>query len=212
MENDSAVRERICAAAMEKFTQYGFHRVTVDEIAAQLGMSKKTLYKYFPSKDDLVQEVTRSAMAKTEECCHAFMTDEKTDFVVKLKNMMTFVAVQYAKMGRPLIEDLQKNAPHIWKEIDEYREKSIMLHFGNLLREGVEKGVFRKDVDRELILMIYNNAVQNIIRPEVLTQVPYSAAQVFDAIVKIIFEGILTEEAKPHYLSNHTTMTQENRP
>ena len=83
-----------------------------------------------------------------------------------------------------------------------------------LLDGGVRRG---SDVVKALALgakavMIYNNAVQNIIRPEVLTQVPYSAAQVFDAIVKIIFEGILTEEAKPHYLSNHTTMTQENRP
>jgi hypothetical protein len=54
--------------------------------------------------------------------------------------------------------------------------------------------------------MIYNNAIQNIIRPEVLSQVPYTAAQVFDAIVKIIFEGILTDEAKPQYLSNHASV------
>jgi hypothetical protein len=139
-------------------------------------------------------------------CCQGFLRDANTDVLVKLKNMMTFVAMQYARMGRPLMEDLEKNAPHIWKEIDQYREKSIMLYFGNLLKEGMAKGVFRTDIDRELVLMIYNNAIQNIIRPEVLSQVPYSAAQVFEAIIKIIFEGILTDEAKPRYLSNHTSM------
>jgi AcrR family transcriptional regulator len=188
---------------MEQFYIYGFNKVTVDEIAAKLGMSKKTIYKYFPSKDDLVQEVTRATIAKMDLCCQSFLTDETTDFVVKLKNMMTFVAVQYAKMGRPLLEDLEKNAPHIWKEIDQYRERSIRLYFSNLLNEGVAKGVFRSDVDRELILMIYNNTIQNIIRPEVLSQVPFTAAQVFEAIIKIIFEGILTDEAKPRYLSNN---------
>jgi AcrR family transcriptional regulator len=203
MESDQEIKDRICTAAMEQFYIYGFNKVTVDEIAAKLGMSKKTIYKYFPSKDELVQEVTRMTIAKMDVCCQSFLKDETTDFVVKLKNMMTFVAVQYAKMGRPLMEDLEKNAPHIWKEIDEYRARSIMLYFNNLLKEGVAKGVFRSDVDRELILMIYNNTIQNIIRPEVLSQVPFTAAQVFEAIIKIIFEGILTDEAKPRYLSNN---------
>ncbi len=206
MDTDAEIKSRICAAAREQFYLYGFNKVTVDEIATKLGMSKKTLYKYFPSKDDLVMEVTRTTIAQMDQCCQGFLLDENTDFVVKLKNMMTFVAMQYAKMGRPLMEDLEKNAPHIWKEIDHYRTQSIMRYFGNLLKEGREKGVFRTDVDRELVLMIYNNAIQNIIRPEVLSQVPYSAAQVFDAIIKIIFEGILTDEAKPRYLSNNATV------
>lgn len=206
LETDAEIKSRICGAAREQFYQYGFNKVTVDEIAAKLGMSKKTLYKYFPSKDDLVQEVTRSTISQMDVCCQGFLNDANADFVVKLKNMMTFVAMQYAKMGRPLMEDLEKNAPHIWKEIDQYRSQSIMLYFGNLLKEGMEKGVFRTDVDRELVLMIYNNAIQNIIRPEVLSHVPYSAAQVFDAIIKIIFEGILTDEAKPRYLSNHASV------
>lgn len=205
MESDAEVKNRICAAAREQFYVHGFNKVTVEEIAAKLGMSKKTLYKHFPSKDDLVREVTRSTILQMDLCCQGFLNDPNADFVEKLKNMMTFVAMQYAKMGRPLLEDLEKNAPQIWKEIDEYRTQSIMLYFGNLLKEGREKGVFRTDLDRELVLMIYNNAIQNIIRPEVLLHVPYSAAQVFDAIIKIIFEGILTDEAKPRYLSNTVT-------
>ena len=206
METDADIKNRICAAAREQFYVYGFNKVTVDEIAAKLGMSKKTLYKYFPSKDDLVMEVTRTTIAQMDQCCQGFLHDANTDFVVKLRNMMAFVAMQYAKMGRPLMEDLEKNAPHIWKVIDEHRTHSIMQYFGDLLTEGREQGVFRTDVDRELVLMIYNNAIQNIIRPEVLTQVPYTAAQVFDAIIKIIFEGILTDEAKPRYLSNNPTV------
>jgi hypothetical protein len=120
---------------------------------------------------------------------------------------MTMVAVQYSKMGRPLIEDLQKNAPRVWSEIAAFRTQRINIEFGTMLREGMENGVIRNDIDRDLVLMIYSNAIQTIINPEMLVHLPYSAAQIFDTIVKVIFEGILTEEAKPKYLSQPPLLT-----
>jgi hypothetical protein len=65
----------------------------------------------------------------------------------------------------------------------------------------VEKGVFRKDIDRQLIILFYLHAIQGMINPETLSQLPYSANQVFDSIIRIIFEGILTEEGRKEYLS-----------
>lgn len=199
MENDQELKTRIINTARDQFYVHGFSKVTVDEIATKLGISKKTLYKYFESKDDLVREVTNTTMMEMEACCKQFLENDSIDFVEKLKNMMTFVAMHYAKVGKPLLEDLEKNAPHVWKQIDDHRAESIAVNFGSLLKEGVEKGIFRNDIDRELIMLIYNNIIQNIIKPEVLTHIPYTAAQVFETIVKIIFEGILTEDARARY-------------
>lgn len=203
-DSDTEVRKRIIEAAREEFYKFGFSKVTVDEIASKLGMSKKTIYRLFPSKEDIVCTVIRETMREMETACGNIVGQENVDFVDKLRAMMTHVAVQYSKMGKSLLEDLQKNAPQMWKEIDEFRRKRIYTDFGNLLREGMQKGIFRNDIDEQLVLLIYANAIQTIISPETLMNLPFSAAQVFEAIVKIIYEGLLTDEAKPKYLSRQS--------
>ncbi|HLX13307.1 MAG TPA: TetR/AcrR family transcriptional regulator [Bacteroidota bacterium] len=196
-ENDPEVRARILAAARDQFFNSGFSRVTVDDIAAKLGMSKKTLYKYFQSKEEMASEVARVVMREMDNSCKALMNDASIDFVEKLRRMMTSTALEYSKMGRTLIEDLQKHAPQLWKEISDFRSKAILANFGNLLKEGMEQGVFRKDIDRDLVMTIYLNSIEHMLTPHVLMALPYSAAQVYEAIVKIMFEGILTDKAKP---------------
>ena len=204
MDNDLEIRERILTAARDEFFKFGFSKVTIDEIASKTGMSKKTIYKHFESKDEIVHAVTKSSMNDMKACCEEITRNDKVDFVDKLRQMMTLVAVQYSKLGRSLIEDLQKNAPHIWKQINEFRQERINKDFGDLLKEGMQKGTFRNDIDEQLILLIYSNAVQTIINPETLMNLPFTASQVFEAIVKVIYEGILTDEAKPKYLSRQS--------
>jgi AcrR family transcriptional regulator len=201
METDTEIRARIIAVAKDEFFRIGFSKVTIDEIAAKLGMSKKTIYKFFESKNEIVRAVTSETMNHMKKCCEEIAGNEEMDFVDKLREMMTLVAIQYSKLGRPLIEDLQKNAPHIWELISKFRQERIQEDFGNLLKEGMRKGMFRNDIDEQLILLIYSNAIQTIINPEMLMHLPFSAAQVFEAIVKVIYEGILTDEAKSKYLS-----------
>ena len=207
METSELIRLRILSTAGEEFFRHGFSKVTVDEIATRLGISKKTIYKYFSSKDELLRDVTRATMNEIGACCSDILKDEGIEFVDKLRNMMTTVGVHYSKLAKPLIEDLQKHAPHIWKEIADFRTERINKDFGALLQEGMEKGIFRRDIDRQLILLIYGNAIQTIINPEMLMNLPYTATQIFETIMKVMFEGILTEEAKPKYLSGQSILS-----
>ena len=204
METDTEIKERILLAARDEFFTHGFSKVTVNEIASKTGMSKKTIYKHFDSKDALVHAVTKATMNEMRACCEEITRNEEVDFVDKLRQMMTLIGLQYSKLGRPLIEDLQKNAPHIWKHIDEFRRERIQNDFGNLLREGMRKRMFRSDIDEQLILLIYSNAIQTIINPETLMNLPFTVVQVFEAIMKVIYEGILTDEAKGKYLSRQS--------
>ena len=54
---DDLIRERLLLTAMQEFMQYGFSRISMDDLAIRMGMSKKTLYKYYPSKEELVKAV-----------------------------------------------------------------------------------------------------------------------------------------------------------
>ena len=77
-------RQRILLAAREHFFAYGYSALTMDGLAAELGMSKKTLYKYFPSKDSLLQEIMSRRTGEIEEGVDRILREESLDFVEKV--------------------------------------------------------------------------------------------------------------------------------
>lgn len=196
MENDLEIKNRILNTARELFLKHGFTKVSIDEIASKIGMSKKTIYKYYPSKDDLVSAVTETTLAEIDFGYCSIVEDSNLDFVEKLRKMMTYIGLHLSKLSLPIIDDLKRNAPHIWKNISEYRTKKIYENFGSLIREGRNKGIFRDDIDEHLVMLIYANVVEHIINPETLSQLPLTATQVYESIIKVIFEGIMTDKAK----------------
>jgi AcrR family transcriptional regulator len=208
-ESDNLLRERILASARAEFYRRGFSRVTVDDIVASLGISKKTFYKYFESKDQLIRVVTEDTIAQMSRACVEITKQTNVEFVDKLREMMTLVGVVYAQMGQQLIEDLQKHTPEIWKLIERHRRESIERDFGSLLREGMQKGMFRHDIDEQLVLLIYTNIVESIINPSTLMNLPFTAVQAFEAVIKIIYEGILTDEARPKFQSGVASMADQ---
>ena len=204
MHEEKEIKERILNQAEQMFIQFGYSKVTMDEIAASLGMSKKTLYKFFPGKEALVKEMITSMKCSIDDHIEYVWNNSDMEFMDKLKSVMNFIGKQTTKLHGPLLEDLHKNIPEVWQEIHDFRKANAVKRFTVFINEGVEKGVFRKDIDRQLIVLFYLHAIQGLINPETLSQLPYSANQVFDAVIRIIFEGILTEEGRHEYLTYNT--------
>ncbi len=201
MTGENEIRNRILEAATEQFLRFGFTRVTMDEVASGLGMSKKTLYQHFPGKEALLREVMRRRMREIEAGYEGILRDDSLDFVEKLKDLMSFMAVQFSRVGQVFLQDLQKNAPEVWREVETFRGRRASSLFGNLVNEGIQKGMFRADVDQHLLTLLYVSAIQGIINPDALSQLPLSASQAFENIIKIIYEGILTDKARAKYVA-----------
>jgi len=210
MSEQNEIKERILLKAKEVFFQFGYTKANVGDIASSLGMSKKTLYKYFPSKEAILRELIKSIKGDidSELCC--IWSDEKLDYVVKLKEIMNCCGTHIAQLRGPLLEDLRKNIPEVWEDINKMRIKTAEPEFTALINEGVRNKVLRDDIHQKLIVMMYINAIQGIINPEVLTQLPLTADQVFETIIKILFEGILTTEGRTKYCSLNEKEINEN--
>jgi AcrR family transcriptional regulator len=86
---DDDVKKRIMLEARSLFFRYGFSKVTMDETAEALGMSKKTLYRYFPSKEDLLQEVTNEHLQECDEQQKAICRRQDVSPLERLKLTMT---------------------------------------------------------------------------------------------------------------------------
>lgn len=195
---ETETKSNILAGAEEMFMQHGYSKVTMEEIAAGLGISKKTLYKFFPNKKELLRELMTKRQCEFMDHIEEIWKREDLDFVGKFRSTLDFVGERSSKMNK--FQDVQKIAPEIWKEIHDFKKSKIFEKVRRLFEAGFETGIFRSDVDRDIVILVYTNAVESIVNPEALSELPCTAGQAFEAISKIIFEGILTEEGRSKYI------------
>lgn len=193
------MKDRILETARDKFFQLGFTRVTMDEIARDLGISKRTLYEHFTSKEELLREGLKRMTKEVETTIEETLRDETSDFVDKLIQVWTFMASRLSKIGPVFQSDLQRHAPGVWKEVDSRRSRIVKKKFGELFKKGAQNKTFRSDINAQLLILIFSTLIQRIINPETLSQLPFSASQAFEAIISVMFEGILTDQGRASF-------------
>ena len=97
---------------------FGFSRVTADEIAAGLGISKATLYKHFGSKEEILREVVAMARAEILGIVESIIADESAGFLDKIMRLMLQMGEWFSQVGRVLAQDVRRSAPRIWETED----------------------------------------------------------------------------------------------
>jgi len=196
-EKPSAKLEaRIIDTARRRFLEYGFVRVTMDDIASDLGISKATLYKSVRGKEDLLRRIVRSVLGSIHFRIQTIMGAPGLPVAEKLARLFSALSEEFGQIRPAMALDIRKAAPDIWAEIEAFRKEHILTHFRNLLETGKAEGVFRSETDINLIIRMFLFAIQGILNPEEIARADRSPSQTFAAIVKILFGGILTDTAR----------------
>lgn len=198
--SDLEIKNRILQQAREHFFKFGFSKVTMNEIATDLGMSKKTLYAYFPSKEELLVELLRQLQNEIETTAERLIADETMDFGEKLSKLMGLIHGYHSKLDAHFLADLQKSAPESWKLCGHFELERMKNNVSAIIRQGVEQGIFRNDVNEEVLVMMYTILMQNMMTPETLRRLPLSTSELYDAMMKVLFGGVFTNEGIKKYL------------
>jgi AcrR family transcriptional regulator len=193
------VRERIIANAEVLFFARGFSGVTMDRMAAELGISKKTLYQHFASKHQLLYAVVSRMMAESEGVIKALTEDPKLDYFQRMAGLVDHISRRTSKISRDFMQDLQKSAPEMWEEINEFRRRKIYHNFGLMVRKGIMAGLIRPEVDPDLVTQMYAVLVQQMINPQALVHSAYTPGQLMKAIVELVFAGAMTEKGRAKF-------------
>src|SRR5688572_25199958 len=193
---DHAPRQRIIAGARRHFYAQGFRGVTMDDLAEELGMSKKTLYAHFPSKIALVEAVLHAKFAEVEAEFASLDSTPAVDFPSLLRAMLTCMQRQAAEIQPAFLRDIRSEAPELFRLVEERRSGLIQRHFGRLFREGRRTGMIRKDVPPWLIIEIMLAATREIVNPQRILELDLTPKSAFVAIITILLEGAMTEEGR----------------
>jgi len=196
-----ALRPRVVEAARGLFFSRGFVRVTADEIAGRLGISKATLYASFPSKEEILRAVMADFLERTLAHIEALLGDPTTGLVDKLAALFSFVGARISLIGPLLMRDIQRSAPRVWREIDDFRREKIFKNLKLILESGRREGLFRGDVDVEILLEMFADLISRFVNPEAILRSGRTAAEVFESVVKVFFQGILTESGRRNFSS-----------
>jgi AcrR family transcriptional regulator len=207
MSKKTSTEGKILEAAYRLFLGKGYRHTTMDDIAQDLGMSKKTLYKYYPGKLDLLSgsfEVLKTKMTAKVE---AILDNRYISFPLKLKSTLTVIATHLAPINPELFEDLRDHAPEIWEELTTYINESAYLRFAKLIEQGVAQGLVNPRLNISLVVMLYAAAVQSLLDPKFSSQFPETLqkgmkmppSEIYDQAISIIYNGILTDEARNEF-------------
>lgn len=193
---DSSARDRIIAGARRHFFAEGFRGVTMDDLAAELGMSKKTLYAHFSSKIALVEAVLQSKFAEVESDLTATRPAQTEDFSSRLGAMLATLQRHTAEIQPAFLRDIRSEAPELFRLVEDRRAEVIHQHFGKLFREGRRTGMIRKDIPTWLLIDLMLAATRAIVNPQRLLEKEYTPKAAFSAIITVILEGVMTTEGR----------------
>jgi AcrR family transcriptional regulator len=168
----------------------------MDDLAAELGISKKTLYAHFPSKTALLEAVLADKFAGLSKELERIGCEYPHDFPAALHELLAGTMRELDEIKPPFVRDMRQKAPHIFKSVERRRAEMIERSFGRLFVEGQRTGMVRKDIPAKLIIEILLGAVQGVVNPAKIEELGLTPKIGFSAITKIVLEGALTEKGR----------------
>lgn len=144
------VKERILLKSHELFNRYGIRSVSMDDIAAQLGMSKKTLYQYYTDKDELVTAVFSEVMEHNRVEC-SLNRDKAENAIHEVFMAFDMVQEMFANMNVSVLYDMEKYHPTCYKKYLEYKNGFMYQMIRSNIERGIKEEVYRSDIDVDIM-------------------------------------------------------------
>jgi AcrR family transcriptional regulator len=193
-EDDSAAR--IIAIARQHFFAHGFRGVTMDDLAGELGMSKKTLYASFGTKNDLLRAVLMDKFRTVESDLQRIAASLSDDMLDSLHQMLACLQRHTEEIQPAFVRDIRREAPQMFDLVQTRRRQVIQKYFGLMLEECRKAGIVRKDVSTRLIIEILLGATEAIMNPARMAELGLTPRTGYSTIINVVFEGVLTEKGR----------------
>jgi len=189
-------RQRIVDAARAHFFSHGFRRVTMNDLAAELGISKKTLYVHFPDKMAVLEAVLADKFAGVQAKLEQVTREHAHDFPAALHELLANTQRELDEIKPPFVRDMRQKAPHVFKTVERRRSELIGHFFGKLFVEGQRAGMVRKDIPAKIMIEILLGTVQAIVNPAKVEELGLTPRSAFSAVLDVVLEGVLTRKGK----------------
>ncbi|PLK46392.1 TetR/AcrR family transcriptional regulator [Emticicia sp. TH156] len=192
------IKERILKAAESLFRKFGIRSVSMDDIASELGISKKTIYQNFEDKDSIVYEIARTnMMCDIEESERIYK--ESANPIEQVFKEATLLRKQASTINPAVFYDLKKYHPKTWQLFQEYNKVNFLEIVKQNLREGIAQGYYREDINIEILSRLRMEEVEFAFSREVFPPESFNQMDVHTALIDHFLRGIMTPKGLAFY-------------
>jgi TetR/AcrR family transcriptional regulator, cholesterol catabolism regulator len=190
--------DRILSESLRLFMKNGIRSISMDDIAKELGMSKKTIYQYVANKTELVEMVLDFMREKESNICiDGDMT--KMNAIDILLAVSRNVSRQMKDLNPINAYELQKYYPSIYREFILKKRDHVYTTLKQNFEQGIAEGIYRNDLDIDLVARLYIQKLVDVHDPEFLSSVNFSFEKVFQVMFDNHIRGIANAEGLAYY-------------
>jgi DNA-binding XRE family transcriptional regulator len=185
--------KNIMLKVRELYTKYGIKSITMDDVAHEMGISKKTLYQYVTDKDDLVGKfIDNEIRTRQEEICKCFRIGYNA--IEELFEISVFMNKIMRDQNPATEYDLKKYYPQHYLKISKARREGIYNYILLNLKKGIKEGLYRKDLNAEIIAKLYLSRSESIHINDLFTIEEFTSMKLFVELLSYHIRGIATEK------------------
>lgn len=184
-------KERIVTGARELFFRHGMKSVTMDDLAAHLAISKKTLYQYYDDKDELIYEITMQEIRFHADEVNAIREQAK-DSIEEILLAMQIMSRMMNKISPTVFYDLQKYYQRSWKRFTEFKNHQMCDFIEENLRRGIRQGLYRKELNLKIMARLRLEELQMGFNPEIFPPDRFNIFEVQMSMMEHFLFGITT--------------------
>ncbi len=196
------IKERIKEKADELFRRYGIKSVTMDEIANQLGVSKKTIYHSFSDKNELVDEVIADILQYNKDCCKSYRANSN-NAIHEIYQAMEMLQIMFDNMNPVILYDIERNHPATYKKFAEYKYKFLY----EMVKENIERGkkeeLYRSDIETDVVAKVRLETMMMPFNEEIFPKNKFSLATLQQQLIEYFLFGIASMKGYKLILKYH---------
>ena len=184
------LKNKIIDDSLNLFFTNGVKNVSMDDISRSIGISKKTLYQHFDNKTGLLKSIIESFIHDQDEEIFSILNEE-IDVIEKILRIYSKILSHFKSCNPSFVFGLKKYYPEIFGLFIKFKEDQLLSVVTQLLKQGKNEGVFRNDINENLIYELHVSRINSIISGSLLPD-RYIGDPVFFEVLKTSLRGITT--------------------
>lgn len=173
--------------------RYGIKSVTMDDLARELSISKKTLYAQFGDKRKMIQMLVAAQVEGDMESCNIRLQEAK-NAIDEMFRVTSFVSERLKKVNVTFFYDLRMSYPKAFQTMEDYKKGFIQETIIQNLNRGMQEGIYRQDLNPQIVARIYMTNIELIFGGQEFRDVDLNAYELFLEIFMLHMRGIVNEK------------------
>ena len=185
------LKNRIKEKADELFRRYGVKSVTMDEIASQLGVSKKTIYHSFKDKNELVDGVVEEMLEYNKFCCNT-SREKASNAIQEVYLGMESLQEMLDNMNPSILFDIERGHPKTFKKFREFKNNFLFEIMKSNIERGIKEGLYREDINAEILCKLRIELIMLAFNEEIFPKHQYSLVYIQQQIIEYCLYAMAT--------------------